>query len=337
MSFELNLSRQSAADRETLAALSSRCDEQDEELQKLRDELPGLKEKLAKCSELKERLVRTEQWRERARKQLEETVESLDAASNKSATLGHEIGHLMDVHAKLVHQNQCLLEQVSTDSAKFKTLLSAARIYKTSLGRRARIARDWLTSDEPEASSFLGSLTAEMVGTGSTITEERYRLAAAELGIDFDSFKQKAYLKGNEALANLAPILERESAVLVDPNWDVEEARAWSERVDVAAEKEALCLDLDQLTLSPPSTSGAPENLALSHLESLCLDLSNLLIDEGRNLQGLSKELSGIEVEPFNVEDFVSFTPSLEEGAAESPPLPAQNAEGDVDAFLDNV
>ena len=153
---------------------------------------------------------------------------------------------------------------MSADSAKFKTLQPAARVYKISLERRARIARDWLTSDEPEASSFLGDLTAEMVGTGSTITEERYRLAAAELGVDFDSLQQKANHKGDEALANLAPILERESAVLVDPNWDVEEARAWSERVDVAAEKEALCLDLDKLTLSPPSASGTPENLALS-------------------------------------------------------------------------
>ena len=50
LSFELNLSRQSAADRETLAVLSSHCNEQDEELQKLREELPGLKDKLAKCS-----------------------------------------------------------------------------------------------------------------------------------------------------------------------------------------------------------------------------------------------------------------------------------------------
>ena len=99
----------------------------------------------------------------------------------------------------------------------------------------------------------------------------------------------------------------------------MEKARAWSERVDIAAEKEALCLELDKLTLSPPSASDTPENLALFQLESLCLDLSNLLIDEGRNLQGLSKELSEIEVEPFNVEDFVSFTPSLEERMAGSP------------------
>ena len=118
----MNLSRQSAADRETLAALTSHCTEQEEELKKLREdleELPVLKEKLAKCVELKERLVSTEQWREKARKQLEGTVANLDAASNMSATLGREIGHLTDVHARLVRQNQSLLRQVSDDLDKF--------------------------------------------------------------------------------------------------------------------------------------------------------------------------------------------------------------------------
>ena len=76
-----------------------------------------------------------------------------------------------------------------------------------------------------------------------------------------------------------------------------------------------------------------PENLTLSSLESLCLDLSNLIIDEGRNLHGLSRELSEIGVEPFNVEDYVSFTPSLEEGRVESPLPPGQ----DVDAFLEDI
>ena len=88
------------------------------------------------------RLVRTEQWRERAKKQLEETIGSLDAASNMSATLGHETGRLMDIHARLVHQNQPLMHQVSDDLAKFKTLLSAAKVYKLHSERRARIARD---------------------------------------------------------------------------------------------------------------------------------------------------------------------------------------------------
>ena len=76
-------------------------------------------------------------------------------------------------------------------------------------------------------------------------------------------------------MTNLASILERESAVLIDPRWDVEEERAWLEKVDMEGEKEALCLDLDKLTLTPSSASDVPENLALSKLESLCLDLSN--------------------------------------------------------------
>ena len=59
----MNLSRQNAANKKTLATLTSRCDEQDKELKKLREdlgEMPGVKEKQAKCAELKERLVRTE-------------------------------------------------------------------------------------------------------------------------------------------------------------------------------------------------------------------------------------------------------------------------------------
>ena len=174
------------------------------------------------------------------------------------------------------------------------------------------------------------------MGASSMIIDEKYRLAAADLGVDFDSLQRTANQKGDEALTNLAPVLERESAVLIDPNWDVVEERAWSERMNDKAEKEALCLDLDQLTLSPPSASDAPENLALSKLESFCLDLSNLLIDEGRNLQGLSKELSEIEVELFNVEDFVSFTPSLDEGMAGSPQSLHPEPE-DIDAFLHDV
>ena len=108
-------------------------------------------------------------------------------------------------------------------------------------------------------------------------------------------------------------------------------------KVDIEAEKEALDLDLDKLTLSPPSASDVPEKLVFSKLESLCLDLSNLLIDEGKNLQGLSKDLSEIEVEPFNIEDFVTFTSRLDEGVAGSPQLPRPEPEADVDAFLNNV
>ena len=66
-----------------------------------------------------------------------------------------------------------------------------------------------------------------MVCAGSMISNDKYRLAAAELGINFDSLRQMAKQKGDEALTNLTSILERESVVLVDPSWDVEEERAW--------------------------------------------------------------------------------------------------------------
>ena len=65
MSFELSLCRQSATDRENLMALTSHCDEQNEELKRLQEELgelPGLKEKLSKCAKSKDLLLKTQQW-----------------------------------------------------------------------------------------------------------------------------------------------------------------------------------------------------------------------------------------------------------------------------------
>ena len=41
------------------------------------------------------------------------------------------------------------MKRVSDDLTKFKALLSAAKVYKFRSERQARIARDWLTSDEP--------------------------------------------------------------------------------------------------------------------------------------------------------------------------------------------
>ena len=42
---------------------------------------------------------------------MEGTIGSLDAASNMSTTLGHETGRLMDIHARLVYQNQSLVSK----------------------------------------------------------------------------------------------------------------------------------------------------------------------------------------------------------------------------------
>lgn len=52
---------------------------QNEEMKKLQEvlgELPGPKEKLAKCADLKDRPLKTMQWGEKAKKQLYDTTGS---------------------------------------------------------------------------------------------------------------------------------------------------------------------------------------------------------------------------------------------------------------------
>ena len=194
-----------------------------------------------------------------------------------------------------------------------------------------------MTSDEPEASSFLGELTVEMMNVSSLISDERYRLAAAELGVDFDAFHQIAKDKGDEAMTNLATVIEQESAILVDPTWNAKEKAEWLQKVSEDAEQKALCLDLEELIVFPLSIPDFQEKLMLSKLESMCLDFSNLLIDETKNLQSLSKDLKEIETEPFNIEDYVSFTPSSEEGVVRPSKKQLLEPNADVDDLLNDL
>lgn len=136
----------------------------------------------------------------------------LDKATSLSATIGHDTARLMDVHNKLFHQNQFLNKQVSKDLETYKVFLDAATVYKLRSERQVKIARDWITSDEPEASSFSGDLTAETMNASSLISEERYSLVATELDVDFDALHQIAKDKGDEAMIHLATILEQELA-----------------------------------------------------------------------------------------------------------------------------
>ena len=77
--------------------------------------------------------------------------------------------------------------------------------------------------------------------------------------------------------------------------------------------------------------------LVVLKLERMCLDLSNLLIDETKSLQALSKDLAEIEAEPFNIEDYRSFTPSSEEGVVESSKPQLLEPDADVDDFLKDL
>lgn len=168
-----------------------------------------------------------------------------------------------------------------------------------------------------------------MMEGSALISEETFRLAAATLGVDYDSLLKVAQEKRDEALENLEEQLERESAVLVDAEWDAKEREEWPKKVDEEQEKEALSLDLEKLSLSIPSLPEPLPNLPLPKLDDLCLDLSNLVIDVGKSLQGLCKDPPEPEAEPFNVEEYVSFSP---EPQAAQP----QVVEAEID-FLDNI
>lgn len=56
-----------------------------------------------------------------------------------------------------------------------------------------------------------------------------------------------------------------------------------------------------------------------------------MLINEGKCLQVLRKDLAEIEVESFNVEDFVDFTPDQQEQPKDAA------VEADLEDFLDKV
>ena len=90
------------------------------------------------------------------------------------------------------------------------------------------------------------------------------------------------------------------------------------EKVTDEQEKETLLLDFEKLTVTTPVVPKLPKKLTLSMLANTCLDLSNLIIDEAKNLQGLSKDLAGIKDEPFRVEDYVSFSLHRDEDVAGS-------------------
>lgn len=149
---------------------------------------------------------------------------------------------------------------------KYKILVDVAKVFKLHSERRANIARDRITSDEPEGSSFLSNLTTEIMGASSLISDERYRIAVAELVVDFDTLYQIAKDKGDEAVNNLAATLEKESAVLVDLAWDAKEKAEWLGKISDEPEQNVLCLYLEKLTLFAPTIPNLPDKIGLSQL-----------------------------------------------------------------------
>lgn len=98
-----------------------------------------------------------------------------------------------------MHENQFLNKQVLEDIEKYNVVLEVARTFKMMFERWAMNAKDWLKSDDSEAVNFLGSLKTEMMDASTLISDERYRLAATKLGMDYDTLSTVAKEKGSEA------------------------------------------------------------------------------------------------------------------------------------------
>lgn len=88
--------------------------------------------------------------------------------------------------------------------------------------------------------------------------------------------------------------------------------------------------------MSPPAIPVFSTKPAMSKLEEMGLDLSNLIIDEAKGLTTLTKEFIETPAEPFNVEDYISFFPEAQDISGS---LRSQNVSGDavVADILDDV
>lgn len=62
----------------------------------------------------------------------------------------------------------------------------------------------------------MAKLSGEMIHNGLQLEVEAYRLAAVELGVDFDRLASLARSKRDEALSNLSAIFKKASATLND-------------------------------------------------------------------------------------------------------------------------
>lgn len=99
--------------------------------------------------------------------------------------------------------------------------------------------------------------------------------------------------------------------------------------------REALCFSFEKLGVSPPAVPEFKTKPTMSKLE-MCLDLSNLIIDKAKGLTALSKEFTETPTEPFNVEDYVSFSPEAHDEAG-SPKPQNLDREAVAEDILDDI
>lgn len=145
-------------------------------------DLPG-KERLAKCKELSERLALAEKRRGRIKESLNFASQSLDQASSASMNICRNMARMLEVHDKLISENEQVTKVVMEDMDRFERVLDAAKIYKLRSERKFHIARQWLDSEA--VVPLLTALSQEMMNTGALVEVEKFKLASARMGVDF--------------------------------------------------------------------------------------------------------------------------------------------------------
>ena len=74
--------------------------------------MPGIKEKLAKCKDLSERLSMAEKWSGRIKEHLDLAGQTLDQATDQSMKICQDVAHMLEVHDKLVADNERVIKLV---------------------------------------------------------------------------------------------------------------------------------------------------------------------------------------------------------------------------------
>ena len=171
-------------------ALSSKVEAQNVQLEKLKQEvteLPGLREKLAKCKKLSERLALAEIWRTRTEEHLDTTGPKMDHAADQALMLCNQVAKMLKTDNKLVVENDKFAKMVLDDMERFHRILDQTKVYKLQYERKSWIARKWMGYDE--ALKFMTDLSTEMMNSGALVELEKFKLAVGKMGWTSKSYQ----------------------------------------------------------------------------------------------------------------------------------------------------
>lgn len=120
-------------------------------------------------------------------------------------------------------------------------------------------------------------------------------------------------------MENLAAIVDRESATLNDPNWDVEERTSWVQKVSPELEERMINTDWEALSFDVLNLPTIPERSIFSALEHKCTDHSGNLMVEKETFLELASEHEAKEPLTCDIEELLRIAPFSPQSKFSSP------------------